>query len=145
MGDLPPPSVGGPPAERPALLPTDELLARFQRLVLAMFVAAAVLALLPIPAVVHVVVLLVLPVMMSILAVSSHERHRNGILHRYARRLWDVRRDRTAIVGAADEVTEPVSAGIRRAWLLMGLFVVVFLVGLVLAGLSAGVSERLYG
>jgi hypothetical protein len=49
------------------------------------------------------------------------------------------------MIEAGERAREPVSAALRRAWLLLGLFVLVFLIGLLLAGLSAGLSERLYG
>lgn len=147
MSDQTPPGerADHPFAEPPRLVPTSELLSRVERLVVAMFVAAIVLALLPVPAVVHVLVVLVLPVFALISAISYHDTKRTAFVHRYTRRLWEFRHDRTTRVDTGERAAEPVSAGLRRAWLLMGMFVVVFFTGLVLAGLSAGVSERLYG
>ncbi len=146
MADLPPPAF--PDDDRfvtpPTYQTTAELLFRFQRLILAMAIAAIVLAVLPVPAVVHVLVLMVLPVFVLISALSYHDAKRNLFIHRYTRRLWEFRHDRTSMIEAGDRAAEPVSAGLRRAWLLLGMFVGVFLIGLVLAGVSAGISEGLY-
>lgn len=147
MSELPPPVPpdDGRFATPPRFVATDELLARVLRLVGAMVAASVVLAFLPVPSVIHVLVLLVVPVVAMISAVSYHDAKRHAFVHRHTRRLWEFRHDQATTVSAGEQAAEPVSAGLRRAWLLMALFVVVFLLGLVLAGLSAGVSERLYG
>lgn len=110
-----------------------------------MVLAAIVLAVLPPPSFVHVLVLMVLPVFVLISAISYHDATRSMFVHRYTRSLWEFRHDRATMIEAGERAHEPVSAALRRAWLLLGLFVLVFLIGLVLAGLSAGLSERLYG
>lgn len=147
MSDPPPPVP--PDDERFAapqrFTPPDELLARFGRLVVAMIALAIVLAVLPLPSFVHVLVLLVLPVFVLISAIEYHDAGRSMFIRRYTQRLWEFRHDRATVFEASRRAAEPVSAGLRRAWLLLGLFAAVFLIGLVLAGLSAGVSERLYG
>ncbi|MFW2333647.1 hypothetical protein [Ilumatobacter sp.] len=125
--------------------PPDELLARFLRLVVAMIALAIVLAVLPLPSFVHVLVLLVLPVFVLISAIEYHDAGRSMFIRRHTRKLWEFRRDRATVFEASGRAAEPISAGLRRAWLLLGLFAAVFLIGLVLAALSAGVSERLYG
>lgn len=147
MSDLPPPTA--PDDDRfatpPRFLPTGELLFRFQRLVIVMVLVALVLAVLPVPSFVHVIVLMALPMFVLVSAISHHDAKRNRYLHRYAQKLWEFRHDRDTLIEAGNRATEPIQAGLRLAWLLLGMFVAVFLVGLVLAGLSAGVSERLYG
>ncbi len=146
MSELPPPT---PPLDDrfaivPTYQPTGEVLFRFQRLVIAMVVVALVLAVLPIPSFVHVIVLLVVPVFVLISAIGYHDAKRDMFVHRYTRTLWEFRHDQVTMIESGDRATEPVDAGLRRAWLLLGLFVSVFLIGLVLAGLSAGISEALY-
>lgn len=146
MSDIPPPS---PADERfatpPTFIPTAEVLFRFKRLVGAMAIVAVVLAFVPVPAVVHVIVLLVLPVFVLIIAVQQNDFRRDLFIYRYTRKLWEHRRDRATLVEAGERAREPVSAGLRRAWLLLALFVAIFAIGLVFAGASAGISEGLYG
>ena len=147
MSDLPPPTR--PDDDRfatpPNRQPTSELLFRFQRLLLAMVVAAVLLAALPLPAVVPVLVLLVLPVFVLIPAIGYQAAKRDRFIHRYTRWLWEFRHDPAPMVEVEERAAEPVDAGLRRAWLLLGLFAGVFLIGFVLADVSAGISEALYG
>jgi len=113
-----------------------------------MIALAIVLTVLPLPSFVHVLVLLVLlvlPVFVLISAIEYHDAGRSMFIRRSTRKLWEFHHDRATVFEASRRAAEPVSAGLRRAWLLLGLFAAVFLIGLVLAGLSAGVSERLYG
>ena len=110
-----------------------------------MVAVGIVLAVLPVPSWVHVLVLLVLPVFVLISAISYHDAGRQMFIQRHTRNLWEFCDDQPTQVEAVERAAEPVSAGLCRAWVLLGLFVAVFLIGLVPAGLSAGVSERLYG
>jgi len=146
VSDLPPPTSSDDDrfAVAPVLLPTDELLFRFKRLVGAMVIAALVLAVLPIPAVVPVIVLLVLPVFVLIVAISTNDLRRQQFVWRHTRKIWEFRRDPAYLAEAGERAAEPVRSGLRRAWLLLGLFATVLLVGLVLAGISAGISEAIY-
>lgn len=146
MDDHPPPeSANDRFAASPKFLPTSELLFRFKRLVIAMTIAAVVLAILPLPAVVYVIVLMALPLLVLVVSISRHDFERNRFVYRYTRKLWEFRRDRAYLDEAGERAENPVQEGLRRAWLLLGLFVAVFAIGLVLAGLSSGVSDRLYG
>lgn len=146
MSALPPPAP--PPDDRfataPDWIPTEELLFRFWRLVLAMVVVAVVLAVLPVPAFVPVIALMAVPMIVLVAAISDHNRRRSWFVWRYASKLWRFRHDAAHLADAADRAHDPVRSGLRRAWLLLGLFVAVFLIGLVLAGLAAGVSEAIY-
>lgn len=146
MSDLPPPAPV--PDDRfaspPTWLPTNELLFRIQRLLLAMAIVAVVLAVLPVPAFVPVILLLAVPMFVLVVAISDHNRRRSWFAWRYARKIWEFRHDEAYPADASERARDPVQSGLRRAWLLLGLFVAVFLVGLVLAGLSAGVSEAIY-
>lgn len=146
MSDLPPPAP--PPddrfAEAPDRVPTTELLFRFQRLVLAMVIVAAALAVLPVPGFVPVILLLAVPMFVLVAAISDHNRRRSWFAWRYTRKIWEFRHDEAYLADAAERARDPVQSGLRRAWLLLGLFVTVFLVGVVLAGLSAGVSQAIY-
>ena len=150
VSELPPPTV---PADDhddrfvtpPTLIPTRELLFRFRRLVIAMAVAAVVMAVLPIPSAVHVIVLLAVPMFILIIAIKDHDFHHDRYLNRYIVRLWRFRHDRDLLLEAGERSRDPVQRGMRRAWLLLGLFVAVFMIGLVMAGASAGISEGLYG
>ena len=145
MSDLLPPAP--PPddrfAEAPDRVPTAELLFRFQRLVLAMVIVAGVLAVLPVPGFVLVILLLAVPMFVLVAAISDHNRRRSWFAWRYARKSWEFRHDEAYLADAAEQVRDPVQNGLRRAWSLLGLFVAVFLVGMVLAGLSAGVSQAI--
>lgn len=153
MSDLPPPASSNSPtpsgddrfAVAPPTVPTAELLFRFQRLVLAMVIAAVVLAVLPVPAVVPVVLLLVVPVFVLVVAISTNDQRRRQFVWRHTRRIWEFRHDADDLADAVEWAREPVSSGLRRAWLLLGLFVTVFAIGLVLAGLAAGAAEAIYG
>ncbi len=153
MSDLPPPTSSTSPtpagddrfAVAPAIVPTAELLFRFRRLVTLMVVAAVVLAVLPVPAVVPVILLLVVPVFVLVVAISTNDLRRKQFVWRHTRKIWEFRHDATFLAEAGERAREPVSSGLRRAWLLLGLFVAVFAIGLVLAGLSAGASDAIYG
>lgn len=147
MSDLPPPALPGDDrfAVAPTWIATSELLFRFQRLVLAMVAVAVVLAVVPVPAFVPVIVLLALPMFVLVAAIGSHNTRRSRFVWRYARKVWEFRRDPAYLADAAERSREPVQSGLRRAWLLLALFVAVFAIGLVLAGLSAGVSAAIYG
>ncbi len=147
MSDLPPPE---PPADdrfaiAPTMVRTAELLDRIRRLLLVMVIVAIVLAVLPVPAFVPVVLLLAAPMFVLVVAISANDFRRQHFVWRYTRTIWEYRRDPAYLAEAAERAAEPVRSGLRRAWLLLGLFVAVFLVGLVLAGLSAGASEAIYG
>lgn len=146
MSDLPPPNQ---PDDRfavvPAILPTTELLFRFRRLVTVMAIAAVVLAVLPVPAFVPVILLLAVPMFVLVVAISTNDLRRKQFVWRYTRKIWEFRHDAAYLAEAGERAREPVGSGLRRAWLLLGLFVAVFLIGLVLAGLSAGASEAIYG
>ena len=91
MSDLPPPAP--PPddrfAEAPDRVPTTELLFRFQRLVLAMVIVAVVLAVLPVPGFVPVILLLAAPMFVLVAAISDHHRRRSWFAWRYARTIWE--------------------------------------------------------
>ena len=147
MSDNPSPAAAGdaPLVTPPSMAPTAELLFRFRRLLVAMAVVAVVLAVLPVPSGVPVIVLLVLPVLVLAAAISWNDVRHDVFAYRYVGWLWRFRRDRQAFVAAAEEAGEPVRRGVHRAGLLLALFVAVFVVGLVLAAASAGVSEALYG
>lgn len=150
MSDLPPPASPTPPTDDrfavvPPTVPTAELLFRFKRLVTLMVVAAVVLAVLPVPAFVPVIVLLALPMFVLVVAISANDLRRKQFVWRHTRKIWEFRHDADYLTEAGDRAREPVSSGLRRAWLLLGLFVAVFLIGLVLAGLSAGAGEAIYG
>ena len=110
-----------------------------------MAVAAIVLAVLPVPTFVHVIVLMALPMFVLVVAISRHDFERRLFVYRYTRKIWEFRHVRATLIEAGEQAREPVASGLRRAWLLLGLFVAVFLIGLVVAGLSAGISEGLYG
>ena len=147
MAELPPPDPAsedrfGMPPTSPS---TDELLFRFRRLLGAMVAMALLLAVAPVPSFVHVLALLVLPVFVLVSALSYHNAKRDRFVHRYTRRLGEYRHDSVALAAEGEQAAEPVDAGLRRAWLLLGLAAAVFLIGLVLAGVSAGISEALYG
>lgn len=146
MSDRPdPPAADARFATPPPQISTAELLVRFRRLVSAMVVAAAVMAVLPIPPGVHVVVLLVVPVLLLVVAVTHDDRRNQRFVFRYAGVLWRYRRDRDAVIEAGEHAADVVARGMRRSWLLLGLFVAVFAIGLVLAGASAGISEAIHG
>lgn len=152
MSDLPPPtpstaSTSGADrfAVAPASVPTAELLFRCKRLVALMAVTAVVLALLPVPAFVPVVVLLGVPMFVFVVAISTNDLRRKQFVWRHTRKIWEFRHDADYLDEAGERAREPVASGLRRAWLLLGLFVAVFLIGLVFAGLSAGASEAIYG
>ena len=146
VSELPPPT---PPVDdrfavAPELIPTPELLFRFRRLVILMAIVSLVLAVLPVPAVVPVFLLMVLPVFVLVVAISTNKLRRTQFVVRHTSKVWEFRHDAAYLAEAGERAREPVSRGLRRAWLLLGLFVVVFLIGLVLAGLSAGISEAIY-
>ncbi len=147
MSDLPPPATTGDDrfAPAPPMIPTTELLFRIRRLLIAMALTAVVLAVLPVPAFVPVVVLLAVPMFVLVAAISHNNVQRRHFVWRYARKIWEYHRDPAYLTEAGERAREPVRLGLRRAWLLLGLFVAIFLIGLVLAGLSAGVSEAIYG
>ena len=90
-------------------------------------------------------VLLALPVFVLVVAISANDLRRKQFVWRHTRKIWEFRHDADYLTEAGDRAREPVSSGLRRAWLLLGLFVAVFLIGLVLAGLSAGAGEAIYG
>ncbi len=146
MSDLPPPNQ---PDDRfavaPAIVPTPELLFRFRRLVTLMAIVAVVLAVLPVPAFVPVILLLAVPMFVLVVAISTNDLRRKQFVWRHTSKIWKFRHDAAYLAEAGERAREPVSSGLRRAWLLLGLFVAVFLIGLVLAGLSAGASEAIYG
>lgn len=127
------------------MVPTAELLFRFRRLVTVMAITAVVLAVLPVPAVVPVVVLLVVPVFVLVVAISTNDLRRRQFVWRHTHKIWEFRHDPDDLAEAGERAREPVARGLRRAWLLLGLFVAVFLIGLVLAGLAAGAGEAIYG
>ena len=159
MSDLPPPTTPISPGSStsstssgddrfvvaPPSVPTAELLFRFRRLVIAMVIAAVVLAVLPVPAVVPVILLLVVPVFVLVVAISTNDQRRRQFVWRHTRKIWEFRHDADQVAEADERAREPVSSGLRRAWLLLGLFVAVFAIGLVLAGLAAGAGEAIYG
>ena len=158
MSDLPPPNQpswsasasssaydGDRFAVAPAIVPTAELLFRFQRLVMLMAIVAVVLAVLPVPAVVPVILLLVAPVFVLVVAISTNDLRRKQFVWRHTRKIWEFRHDAAYLAEAGERAREPVGSGLRRAWLLLALFMAVFAIGLVFAALSAGASEAIYG
>lgn len=147
MSDLPPPEPRADArfAVAPTMVPTGELLDRIRRVLLLMAIVAVVLAVLPVPAFVPVILLLAVPMFVLVVAISANDFRRQHFVWRYTRKIWEYRRDPAYLAEAAERAAEPVRTGLRRAWLLLGLFAAVFLIGLVLAGLSAGASEAIYG
>jgi hypothetical protein len=150
VSDLPPPDSPATTQDDrfavvPPSVPTAELLFRFKRLVTVMVITAIVLAVLPVPAFVPVIVLLALPMFVLIVAISANDLRRKQFVWRHVRKIWEFRHDAAYLAEAGERAREPVASGLRRAWLLLGLFVAVFLIGLVLAGLSAGAAEAIYG